>query len=460
MHLPTPLPAAPRTAEEGLGQLPADCRLLPLTHGALLVSPGHATFCRLDDASLPGVRAWLDGGPLPLAVRGELERHGFFGAPREAEPETRTVQLQLTNACNLACTYCCTDSAAARPNELTFERFCGVVDEVREQLGPDTHVSLLGGEPLMVPFALQLGSHVLDRGLGLSFATNGLLLQDEDLARGVAQLMDRGALVRVSLSGSSAASCDPPAGVPRFERALKGLHQLARFGRPASVDLMLVPGQIPELARSFPSLRARLPKGTSIALGVLFEAGRENGANLFESRAALEQALDAIAFEGGELISAPKLSPVAPRREGCSCALGHTLNVRSDGALFTCFKMEEQVGDLARERFADAARQVRAHPRPASTLRKCVSCALATLCGGGCRSENLRLTGDADEPACGPWRVRVLSELLAEDRVSALEWSAPHLLAEAHRRGLGGPASLKTPAPPQRKEGSDVVGHR
>jgi hypothetical protein len=75
-------------------------------------------------------------------------------------------------------------------------------------------------------------------------------------------------------------------------------------------------------------------------------------------------------------------------------------------------------------------------------LDRCRDCALATLCGGGCRSDNLRWTGSGEEPACGPWRVRVLCELLAEDRVTALEWPSVHLLAEARRRGIPAPDRL------------------
>ena len=151
----------------------------------------------------------------------------------------------------------------------------------------------------------------------------------------------------------------------------------------------------------------------------------------------------------GEIIAATRPSPLADRREGCSCALGHHLHVRSDGALFTCFKMEERVGHLGEIGFATALGRVRAGAHPADTLPRCVDCALRTLCGAGCRAENLQLTGDANEPACGSWRVRVLCELLAEDRSSALEWPAAHLLAEAKARGIDGPETL-APAIPSR----------
>lgn len=73
-----------------------------------------------------------------------------------------------------------------------------------------------------------------------------------------------------------------------------------------------------------------------------------------------------------------------------------------------------------------------------------VTCALATLCGGGCRTDNLLFAGDADTPPCGPWRVRILSELLAENRISCLEWSLPQLAGEARARGLDAPDFART----------------
>jgi radical SAM protein with 4Fe4S-binding SPASM domain len=173
-----------------------------------------------------------------------------------------------------------------------------------------------------------------------------------------------------------------------------------------------------------------------VALGVLYRSGREEGEHLFGSASELEDALDRIAFAAGEWIAAPERKPLAYRREGCTCAIGDHLNVRSDGALFTCFKMEEPVGHLRREGFDATLADVRAHPHPASSLRRCVTCPLATLCGGGCRSENLLYTGDPDDPVCGPWRVRVISELLAEDRVTALDWPVHYLVHEAEVRGI------------------------
>jgi radical SAM protein with 4Fe4S-binding SPASM domain len=414
--------------------------------GQLLVSREHAVFCPVPAAEVAAVRAALDDGrgvaALAPALRGELERHGFFGPPRPAPPAAPSVQLQLTNACNLTCAYCCTNSGQPRPAELDLAHFLDVVRDVRATMGPGTRVALLGGEPLLVPWALDLAEAIVAAGLSLCVFTNGVPLAEGAAAARVAALTRRGAEVRVSLAGPTAEICDALSGAARFAGVLRGVAALVGAGGACTVDLMLMPQHVAEVATHLPALRRQLPPGTPIAIGVLYLSGREQGQHLFGSRAALEAALDDVAFGAGEIIAAAPRAPVAERREGCGCALGHHLHVRSDGALFTCFKMEERVGDLRAIGFAEALGAVQARPHPAATLAACAGCAFATLCGGGCRSENLQYTGDPDEPLCGEWRVRVLAELLAEEHVGAVEWPVAHLLAEAHRRGIPAPARL------------------
>ncbi|MFH2006872.1 MAG: radical SAM protein [bacterium] len=423
--------------------LPADCRLLPLSEGALLVSRTHAVFCRVPQPELQSVEALLQGnGALSEELRNNLERHGFFGDPRPAEDELPTVQLQLTNACNLKCSYCCTNSGVARDPEVSYERLLEVVDQIPVVYGGQARMAILGGEPLLVPWAVDLAEAIVERGLELTLFTNGMPLRDAALAKRVAALNLRGAEVRVSLGGPTLETCDELSGAPRFEDALAGIAQLAAAGGEAVVDLMFTPELVEDVAGSLRRLHELLPKGTRISLGVLYRSGREEGAQLFPSSATLEAALDRVTFEAGETIPVPERSPTTFRREACGCALGNHLNVRSDGALFTCFKMEERVGHLDEEGFLDTARRMQESIHPASSLPVCADCALATLCGGGCRAENLLYTADAGTPVCGPWRVRLLCELLAEDHVAALHWPVHHLLAEAYRRGIDAPESL------------------
>ncbi len=428
------------------GAFPADCTLLPLTDGRLLVARDHAVFCPIPAQEVRPIQEVLAHRrkveTLSKNLLDELQAHGFFGPPRPPKPDPSSVQIQLTNSCNLACEYCCTNSGKPRAKELGFDRLSELVDEVYQALGARTRIALLGGEPLLVPWALDLADHILSHDLHLTLFPNGLALADTERAKRAANLIKRGAEVRVSLGGATAERCDGISGAVRFETVLAALHQLARHSAIAIVDLMLFPEHAETIVEDFTALRRRLPKGTPVSIGLAYVAGRETGERLFRSRGELEVVLDRIAFEAGERIAAAKTGPLAHRREGCGCALGKHLHLRSDGALFACFKMEEKVGDLSSASFADVLQRMRANSHPARTQSTCEDCALATLCGGGCRSENLLYTGDADEPICGPWRVQVICELLAEGRATAVEWPAPQLLAEARSRGIDGPDVL------------------
>ncbi|MBN1770790.1 MAG: radical SAM protein, partial [Deltaproteobacteria bacterium] len=313
--------------------LPADCAWLPLGEGELLVSRGHAVFCRVPAAHVAAVRSVL-AGETPLSTLAPplleaLERHGFFGPPRAAPPESPSVQLQLTNACNIACRYCCTNSGHARAPELPLERYTAIVEAVRRDLGPRARVAVLGGEPFLLPWAIDLCERTVDLDLQLTIFTNGMPLgTDPALAARAGALTRRGAQLRISLAGPTKEICDAVSGADRFEGALAGVHAVARAGGEAILDLMLLPQHVDEVAGHLPELRKQLPPGTRIALGVLYLSGRETGEHMFRSRAELERALDRVAFEAGERIAAIPDSPVTERREGCSCALGQHLHVR------------------------------------------------------------------------------------------------------------------------------------
>ncbi len=426
--------------------LPNDCTFLPLTNGQLLVSREHAKFCPVTSEDMSAFYSAVDQGSIPEyfspVLLKKLERHGFFDSPRQPKPGVNTVQLQLTNACNIACIYCCTNSGNQRKEELRYADLLSVVDQIPDTIGRKTVVSLMGGEPLMVPWAVDLAETVLKMGLPLSLFTNGILLEDNGIAKRTAQLTQQGMKVRVSLGGAAPESCDLISGSYRFEPVLKGLKNLASFGGDAALDLMFTPQNCAEVAAKLPYLREQLPASMSISLGILYVSGRETGEHLFSSQTELEAALDHVAFEAGVSVPVAQASPVTYRREGCNCALGKHIHVRSDGFLFNCFKMEEVIGNLKTSGFAAAARYNIENPHPASNLPTCANCPLATICGGGCRSENYLYTGNPDVPPCGPWRVRVISELLADEIVSSVNWPVAFLAQEALKRGIDIPTDL------------------
>ena len=183
--LPSTLPESMHALEP-----PDDCVLMPLRSGRLLVSRRHATFCRIQPEDVPALEAVLRGANsvelLGPALHDDLERHGFFGPPRECRPSRPSVQLQLTNACNLACSYCCTNSGPPRLAEMDRTHVFALLAEVREILGPGGSVGILGGEAFLLPWAMDVAERVVDVGLALTVFTNGTPFVDEQLARRMA----------------------------------------------------------------------------------------------------------------------------------------------------------------------------------------------------------------------------------------------------------------------------------
>ncbi|MBU1219031.1 radical SAM protein [Myxococcota bacterium] len=424
---------------------PLDCAYLPISRGKLLVSQSHAVFCSVNHDEVEGLTSFIQGDTTEISedIKQRLEIHGFFGPPREAKAPSRTVQIQITNGCNLSCTYCCTNSRNPRKSEITLEDAKNVVEITREKLGEGIRVAILGGEPLLKDWALDLANYAQGLGLDVTVFSNGVPLADENIARQCAESCKKGVKFRLSLAGPVKDLCDAKSGEPRYDAVIAGINYLYAHGGECIIDLMLFPEHVDSTAAHLHELRGKLPAGVPIAFGIAYVSGREVGQDLFESRRALEESLDRIAFEAGEIIAAVKPAPLTERREGCTCALGHHLHVRSDGSLFNCFKMEEKVGHLTEEGFENALDFVRSNPNPASGLQKCSDCVLNTICGSGCRSDNYLYTGNPELPLCDTWRVRVISELLADDWVSALEWPLHHLLSEAKNMGISCPDKIE-----------------
>ncbi|MDJ0764684.1 MAG: radical SAM protein [Myxococcota bacterium] len=420
--------------------LPDDLVLLQLSQGALLVSNKWAVFCRIPEEAKEDVRRVIKNEmsvqSLSENIVDQLRQHGFFESPRVRKVNIPSIRFQITNECNLKCEYCCTNSGTARPNELTEDEWKNAVDQALAFIDGPLKFSLLGGEPLRAPYLAKLASYIQSNQQPVILFTNGSLLNNPQCSEEIADLIHGGMEVRVSIAGPNRETCDRLSGTARFDDAIAGINRLNEFGAHVHVSLMLFPESVADTVRHLPTLRKELPSKTSLSFGIAYCGGREHGQHMFPSRAHLEKALDSIALEAGQRIPYPLPSPVTPRKEACHCAYGDDMHIRSDGLLFSCFKMEEPLGSFRDEPLARVWRRSRQKCRPATELPFCSDCPLATLCGGGCRSENILYTGKAERPLCGPWRVQILSELLAEDRIGVLQWPTLHLINEARERGF------------------------
>src|SRR3954447_1811582 len=127
----------------------------------------------------------------------------------------REIQLEVTGACNLACTMCLVSyrpKIGKRQGALEYEQFRRIVDELPEL----ERLTLQGlGEPLLAPRLVDMVAYAAARGIAVGFNTNAQLLTAERSR----SLVEAGvAWLHVSVDGATAATYGRTRPGPRFAR--------------------------------------------------------------------------------------------------------------------------------------------------------------------------------------------------------------------------------------------------
>ncbi len=171
-----------------------------------------------------------------------------------------TLQVELTNHCNLRCAMCFQQTMQRPARHMTRETFHSVVDQA---VGWTRHLQLANfGEPLLHPHVYELVAHAAGRGLFVDMITNGTLLD-----RAAAEELVAAGVGKVSVSVDS---LDPArflqlrgveldavlAGVRRLERARRRAGTRAPFIVLSGTDLVSNHGDGETLRRRCRSLGA------------------------------------------------------------------------------------------------------------------------------------------------------------------------------------------------------------
>jgi len=370
-----------------------------------------------------------------MAIVHELHRRGILSerpAPRAIGPEppkVANVTVNLTNRCNLRCTWCY--NAGRVTEEMPVAAVMDAIEQGREILEPNASFIVLGGEPLI---DLDRLLYALDRAGGLfepapMVSTNGTLLTDE----AVAQLGRRRVEVQVSLDSHDPARHNAVRGEGVFEQAVAGIRRLVEAGVYTIASMVYTRETVADfepylaLAQDLGVGEARFIPMRSIGRGLEHDEARPNQTEAFQ------RLLDVLARR-------PEFRPLVRRdfftilmtvcrystpRTGCGIAR-KVLFIDADGLVYPCpnhVGPEHCCGDLRTESlasiFADAPvlRAMRERYQ-VSRYTRCRACAFRYWCAGDCRGEALALTGDplAASPHCAELRAMIKEMLwLAAD---------------------------------------------
>lgn len=281
---------------------------------------------------------------------------------RADDPVRLTVEL--TNICNLHCSYCMRDEDAlyhTRASYFPVALLSRLLHEARAAYGID-YVSFTGGEVALHPHFDEIIAAVADAGMQCSFVTNGWHF--ERILPALRAHKETVRLVAFSVDGATRAAHDRWRGAGSFDRLISGVTRCYMLGIPFAFKVGVRRDTVPQLEQ-IALLAARLGAATlhfAHLLPTSAELDAELALSLEEQRHA-EQEIGVLArilkMPVGMVVGYYDIDGGAP----CSPLKGTSCNVDWRGRLTLCCNMAgyrnadgepDVAGDLTREDFATA----------------------------------------------------------------------------------------------------------
>ena len=289
---------------------------------------------------------------------------------RAAAPDygARRLTVELTNVCNLHCSYCLRDDDALHhhpAHDLPVDLFARIAREARDAMGIE-QVAFTGGEPTLHRDFGAILNAVAGLSLSCSFVTNGW-----HFARVWPLLVEhRRAVTHVafSLDGATREAHDGWRGRGSFDRVVQAFTRCRAGGMPFTVKVTLRRDTAADLERLavFAARMGAAGLGFAHVMPTSAAAGA-TAALTVDERAAAEREIALLARIFRMPITLDvgyyNTAPAAP----CSPLAGSSANVDYRGQLTLCCNLSgfrgahgqsDVVGDLAREPFAAAYRRL------------------------------------------------------------------------------------------------------
>lgn len=310
-----------------------------------------------------------------------------------SESESITLQLHVTNKCNLRCKHCYVSSGDAFPNEVGVETWLKVIDAV-SQRHKKVHLSISGGEPLLVSWLEELLASANSKGLRTSILSNGMLWTE----RRIEALKPYLDFVNISLDGASDSVHDAVRGKGSFRQAIRGISRLGEAGVEVGINVCLMRSNVADIEENLPALVASFPFKVSVLFAQLIEEGRGSdcGADVIPE----VELRDVIKRLSSPYVDAG-LNPMK-RAKHSSCGFGGVYALYANGDVSPCLSPRYIAGNVVREpveqvfdRVIDGAARANVDRLPL-----CRTCDLRYICGGKCHLPQLTTGKPIDQSEC------------------------------------------------------------
>ncbi|MGQ9832822.1 MAG: radical SAM protein [Candidatus Villigracilaceae bacterium] len=343
------------------------------------------------------------------------------------QPETLTVWLHVTNACNLDCPYCYVRKSSAAMSEATgLQAIQKVFQTAQKRLFRRVKLKYAGGEAtlnfkLVKTLADQAQRLAAKSGLGLDqvVLSNGTHLRPED----VQWLQVNGIRLMISLDGIGAVH-------DRLRSDRRGNGSFAMVSRTID-DLLLPHGLIPNITITITrqnangvadAVRWALARNLPVSLNFYRQASNAARELVAEENALIEGMLAAYRVYEEMLPDRPFLNGLLDRVQMGThlhtCGVGTSYLVITDqGAVAQCqMLLEDSVLPTRTNDLLEAVQEGPIQNLSVDQKITCQKCPWRYICSGGCPLETYRATGkwDAPSPNCRIYKTLLPAALRLE----------------------------------------------
>jgi len=340
----------------------------------------------------------------------------------------RSVDLSITNRCNLRCTYCSHFTGAGDVDQdLPKEEWLQFFEELNRCAV--MNVTLQGGEPFCRQDLPELVEGIVRNRMRFNILSNGTLITDK-MADFLAST-GRCDGVQVSIDGSIPMTHDACRGEGNFIRAMQGINSLQKYNLPVPVRVTIHRKNVRDLENvaellleeiglpSF-STNAASYMGLCRQNAVQVQLTAEERSLAMESLLKLEKKYNGrISASAGPLAEARSwLEMEEARSEAKDSILGRgyltscngpmeKLAVRADGVMVPCGQMSHI--ELGRINIDDLQEIWQEHPQleklrgrhniPLSDFEFCQGCDYIPYCTGNCPALAYTILGEENHPS-------------------------------------------------------------
>jgi SynChlorMet cassette radical SAM/SPASM protein ScmE len=340
----------------------------------------------------------------------------------------RSLDLEVTNRCNLRCRYCSHFSSAGDVSrDLPTGEWLRFFEELNRCAV--THVTLSGGEPFLREDLQELIAGIVENRMRFNLLSNGTLI-DDDIAAYLAAT-GRCDGVQVSIDGATPSDHDAFRGQGNFRRAIEGIAVLRRHGLPVEVRVTIHRQNVHDLegvarllldeiglpgfstnAASYMGLcrqNAELVQLTveerSLAMEALLELNRRYDGRISAAAGPLAEGRTWLEMEEAHC-EGREPTPGRGFLTGCGGPMS-TLAVRADGVMVPCGQMPHiELGRINRDDLREVWQR---HPElkrlrerraiPLNDFAFCAGCPYIPYCTGNCPALAYTLVGEENHPS-------------------------------------------------------------